>query len=156
MAQPARTMAAILGLWVAAYPAFIVHAEENPRFDILKYGATDEAIGKLLHSANMPDCSESYCTGLVLLENLEHVYLNRTFPNSSTLAVPSKFNPRVFDRQIDHILARTRSRHAGLCQALAVLLRHYVAPTGNWQACGSWRLPAGSIAPTAQAAWNKP
>ena len=88
-------------------------------------------------------CVRSACLAIVYLNQLEEKLGHRDIPNGPTLADPAKFNPRLYDRQIDRLLAAHKQLHAGLCKSLATLLHYYVDVDGTQ--AGHWELELASL-----------
>jgi len=117
-------------------------AAGDPVFAPLQKGATDDAIGQMYGIFGRTRCSRSACVAISDLYDIEQELGQRDTPNGTTLADPSKFNPRTYDRRVDRLLALKKSRHAALCDTLAVLLRHYVDVNG--ERSGLWALEIAS------------
>ena len=117
-------------------------AAEDPVFAPLQQGASYEALREMDLILGSTQCARPACQALFDLGEIEEKLEQRDTPNGTTLADPSKFNPRLYDRRVDRLLALHKNRHAALCDTLAVLLRHYVDVDGKRS--GVWALEIAS------------
>ena len=117
-------------------------AAEDPIFAPLQYGATDNALHEVDGLVARTRCHRPICQAIFDLYDIEDTLNQRDTPNGTTLDDPSKFDPRLYDRKVDRLLALHKNRHAALCDTLAVLLRHYADVDGEH--AGLWALEIAS------------